>query len=96
MLPSDGHVHSEWSWDAPGGSMERTRARAVELGLPCIAFTEHADFTPAPNSGDGVASLRTGMPASLTRAGDPEEFSRSQGFLSRCGAASSPACNGGR
>ncbi|HET8684319.1 MAG TPA: PHP domain-containing protein [Micromonosporaceae bacterium] len=46
MLPPDGHVHSEWSWDAPEGSMERTCARAVEIGLPSIAFTEHADFTP--------------------------------------------------
>ena len=45
MLPPDGHVHSEWSWDAAGGSMERSCARAVELGLPSIAFTEHADFT---------------------------------------------------
>ncbi|WP_226899081.1 PHP domain-containing protein [Nonomuraea phyllanthi] len=45
MLPADGHVHSEWSWDAPDGAMERTCARAVELGLPAIAFTEHADFT---------------------------------------------------
>ncbi|NUT34439.1 MAG: PHP domain-containing protein [Hamadaea sp.] len=44
-LPPDGHVHTEWSWDAPGGSMERTCARAVELGLPAVAFTEHADFT---------------------------------------------------
>jgi histidinol-phosphatase (PHP family) len=44
-LPADGHVHSEWSWDAPGGSMERTCARAVEIGLGCLAFTEHADFT---------------------------------------------------
>lgn len=26
--------------------MERTCARAVEIGLPCLAFTEHADFTP--------------------------------------------------
>jgi histidinol-phosphatase (PHP family) len=26
--------------------MERTCARAVEIGLPAIAFTEHADFTP--------------------------------------------------
>jgi histidinol-phosphatase (PHP family) len=45
VLPPDGHVHSEWSWDAPGGSMERTCARAVDIGLPAIAFTEHADFT---------------------------------------------------
>lgn len=44
-LPPDGHVHTQWSWDAPGGSMELTCARAVELGLPAVAFTEHADFT---------------------------------------------------
>lgn len=45
MLPPDGHVHTEWSWDAIAGSMERSCARAVALGLPSIAFTEHADFT---------------------------------------------------
>jgi histidinol-phosphatase (PHP family) len=44
-LPADGHVHSEWSYDAPRGSMEETCARAVELGLPAVAFTEHADHT---------------------------------------------------
>ena len=45
-LPADGHVHSEWSWDARaggGGDMEGTCARAVELGLPAVAFTEHVD-----------------------------------------------------
>jgi histidinol-phosphatase (PHP family) len=46
VLPPDNHVHSEWSWDAPAGSMDRTCRRAVELGLPAVAFTEHADFTP--------------------------------------------------
>ena len=45
MLPPDGHVHTEWSWDAIAGSMEQSCARAVDLGLPSIAFTEHADFT---------------------------------------------------
>lgn len=45
MLPADSHVHSEWSWDASDGSMERTCARAVRLGLPAVAFTEHADYT---------------------------------------------------
>jgi histidinol-phosphatase (PHP family) len=45
VLPADDHVHSEWSWDAPGGSMERTCARALDLGLPAVAFTEHADYT---------------------------------------------------
>ncbi|WP_432948428.1 PHP domain-containing protein [Kribbella sp. CA-253562] len=45
-LPADGHVHSEWSWDADLGAMDVTCARAVELGLPAVAFTEHVDFTP--------------------------------------------------
>jgi histidinol-phosphatase (PHP family) len=45
VLPPDGHVHTEWSWDAVAGSMERSCARAVDLGVPSIAFTEHADFT---------------------------------------------------
>ncbi|WP_300611884.1 PHP domain-containing protein [Trebonia sp.] len=46
MLPADGHVHSQWSWDAVNGSMERTCAQAVAMGLPAVAFTEHADYTP--------------------------------------------------
>lgn len=45
MLPPDNHVHSEYSWDALAGSMEGTCERAVEIGLPSIAFTEHADFS---------------------------------------------------
>lgn len=44
-LPADGHLHSEWSWDAEKGSMAGSCARAVELGLPAIAFTEHLDHT---------------------------------------------------
>jgi histidinol-phosphatase (PHP family) len=45
-LPSDSHGHSEWSWDAQAvGSMELSCARAVEIGLPAIAFTEHLDHT---------------------------------------------------
>ena len=44
VLAAESHVHSEWSWDAPDGSMERTCARAVNLGLPAIAFTEHVDY----------------------------------------------------
>jgi histidinol-phosphatase (PHP family) len=43
-LPPDLHVHTEWSWDAPLGSMERSCERALEAGLPAIAFTEHADW----------------------------------------------------
>lgn len=45
MLPTDSHVHSEWSWDAAFGSMEGTCRQALDLGLSCIAFTEHADWT---------------------------------------------------
>jgi histidinol-phosphatase (PHP family) len=37
-------VHTEWSWDAPRGHMERSCERAIEVGLPAIAFTEHADW----------------------------------------------------
>jgi histidinol-phosphatase (PHP family) len=47
-LPPDNHVHSQFSWDALAGSMEATCERAVQLGLPGLAFTEHADFTPWP------------------------------------------------
>jgi histidinol-phosphatase (PHP family) len=46
MLPADNHVHSEWSWDTPtGASMVESCRRAVEVGLPAVAFTEHVDFT---------------------------------------------------
>jgi histidinol-phosphatase (PHP family) len=46
LLPGDNHVHSQWSWDALAGSMAGTCERAVEIGLPVVAFTEHADFAP--------------------------------------------------
>lgn len=45
-MPTDNHVHSRWSWDtASSSSMQRACARAAELGLPGLAFTEHVDFT---------------------------------------------------
>ncbi|WP_426503411.1 PHP domain-containing protein [Dactylosporangium sp. McL0621] len=53
MLPADSHVHSEWSWDAPLASMERTCAEATRLGLAAIAFTEHLDHTVWPVAVDG-------------------------------------------
>lgn len=63
MLPADGHVHTEWSWDAPDGSMERTCAQAVDMGLPVVAFTEHADYTrwtvPAGELDERLQSLVT-------------------------------------
>ena len=46
MPPPDNHVHTRWSWDtASTSSMRLACARAVELGLPGLAFTEHVDFT---------------------------------------------------
>lgn len=46
MLPPDDHVHSEWSWDTTIGSMDETCRRAVLLGVPSLAFTDHAEFAP--------------------------------------------------
>lgn len=51
VLPADSHVHSEYSWDTGGpaspavGTMERTCARAILIGLPTVIFTEHLDLT---------------------------------------------------
>jgi histidinol-phosphatase (PHP family) len=44
VLVPDYHVHTEWSWDATQGDMERSCGRALEIGLPAIAFTEHAEW----------------------------------------------------
>lgn len=46
LRPPDNHVHSRWSWDTPTSStMAQACRRAIKLGLPAIAFTEHLDFT---------------------------------------------------
>jgi histidinol-phosphatase (PHP family) len=46
LLPSDNHVHTQWSWDTGmGASMEGSCLQAIQLGLPAVAFTEHVDFT---------------------------------------------------
>ena len=52
VLPADTHVHSEFSWDTGGptspsaaGTMRRTCARAIRIGLPVIIFTEHLDLS---------------------------------------------------
>jgi histidinol-phosphatase (PHP family) len=50
MTISDNHVHSQFSWDAPLGDMEATCRRAVELGLPSVAFTEHVDWVRGPDA----------------------------------------------
>jgi histidinol-phosphatase (PHP family) len=57
-LPGDNHVHTEWSWDAAEGAMEATCARAAQLRLPSVAFTEHADLTPwVIRPGDAMSEL---------------------------------------
>lgn len=52
---ADNHVHSQFSWDADDGDMDATCRRAVELGLPSIAFTEHADWVRGPEAVFDVA-----------------------------------------
>jgi histidinol-phosphatase (PHP family) len=69
-LPPDTHVHSEWSWDAMHGSMERTCDRAVQLGLPSIAFTEHLDHTAWAASEEGLSGLPADHP--VARFSDAE------------------------
>lgn len=54
MLPLDGHVHSQFSWDATFGDMHATCARAVAIGLTALAFTEHVDPRPWARHGHGV------------------------------------------
>jgi histidinol-phosphatase (PHP family) len=46
VLPADNHVHSEWSWDAPPeASMALSCEQALAVGVGCVAFTDHLDFT---------------------------------------------------
>ncbi|MBV9095960.1 MAG: PHP domain-containing protein [Streptosporangiaceae bacterium] len=57
-LPSDNHVHTEWSWDAPGvASMARSCEQAIADGIPAVAFTDHLDFT-AWTAGDLIGETR--------------------------------------
>jgi histidinol-phosphatase (PHP family) len=52
-LTGDGHVHTEWSFDVglgdphshAAGRMDSMCRRAVQIGLPALAFTEHLDVT---------------------------------------------------
>ena len=54
--PMDNHVHTQWSWDAPGdASMARSCEQALAVGVPGVAFTDHLDFT-AWTDGDPIAA----------------------------------------
>jgi histidinol-phosphatase (PHP family) len=62
----DNHVHTQFSYDTgPDASMAAACARAVELGLPSVAFTEHLDFTVAgpadPITSHGVVPHASAM-----------------------------------
>ena len=59
VLPADNHVHSQWSYDTFGRtSMVAECERALELGVPAVAFTEHLDFN---DYGPGDAIAATGI-----------------------------------
>ena len=46
VVPADNHVHSEWSYDTTNqASMTGACERALDVGVPAVAFTEHLDFT---------------------------------------------------
>jgi len=58
MLPRDQHVHTQWSADAPTGSMRDACVRAIELGLPGVTFTDHADLTTLVVSDETAAYIQ--------------------------------------
>jgi histidinol-phosphatase (PHP family) len=46
VVPADNHVHSQWSYDTTNeASMTGACERALDVGVPAVAFTEHLDFT---------------------------------------------------
>ncbi len=56
VVPADNHVHSEWSYDTTGeASMTGACRRALDVGVPAIAFTEHLDFTRWAANDPGAA-----------------------------------------
>jgi histidinol-phosphatase (PHP family) len=58
VLPADQHVHTQWSIDAPDGSMRQACERAIELGLSAVTFTDHADLTTLVVSDEAAAYIR--------------------------------------
>ena len=93
MRPPDNHVHTRWSWDTHDSStMRRACERAVALGLPAIAFTEHLDFTVwhDDDRGDDRGADRP--------APGPPAADRRRGLLRRArrgAATASPSCGSG-
>jgi histidinol-phosphatase (PHP family) len=82
VLPADNHVHSQWSYDTFGRtSMAAACERALQLGVPAVAFTEHLDFT-SPGPGDAVA--RTGVKAGWWHAIRPLDVPGYLASLAEC------------
>jgi histidinol-phosphatase (PHP family) len=75
MLPADNHMHSQWSYDTGDeASMLGACARAVELGVPSVAFTEHVDATRW-EPGDGIEARELSwQPWHLTAALDVDGY----------------------
>lgn len=85
VLPQDGHVHSQFSWDAAAGDMQATCARAVAIGLPSLAFTEHVDLTPWARHGAPVpAAYRGHVGADGQFLADPLEVGAYLASIQRC------------
>lgn len=70
MLPMDNHAHSQWSWDNPEGSMRQSCERALALGLPAVAFTDHADFTAWAYPGQAKETPTTRVIADHATSGE--------------------------
>lgn len=82
MKPADNHVHTEWSWDTSlEASMERSCERAVSLGIPSIAFTEHVDFTAW---GDGDGADHRGVTIATRQYSQPVDVEGYLACVERC------------
>src|SRR5436309_13839534 len=81
MLPPDNHVHSEWSYDTRTASMEGACERAVAIGLPAVAFTEHVDAT---DWGRGDRAAAEGLVVDRTPDARPLDVAGYLESLERC------------